>query len=227
MFRCLVPALVLAAACESFPTPAQLDHATVLAVIADPPIMAPGGTSHLTVVAADGNGPLTPTASWTIVPTYPGVPPMGTVTANADGSATYHAPDPVPTLPPKTLPADSVQVTVATDPAVIAVKLVGVASGVASANPRITDVTLGGVSIAGGSGSIGIRATADLVVVTDPVADEHWTFAWYSTVGEIKHYQSNPAPIVGADAAHDGWIHVVVRDGAGGAAVASMPVSVR
>ena len=227
MSRWMFPIVALAAACDTFPTPAQLDHATVLAVVADPPIVAPGAHSHLSVVAADHDGPIAPPIAWAMIASYPQVPPLGTVVGNSDGTATYTAPDPVPALPPNTPPIDSVEARVMSDPPVVAVKLVGVAAGVASANPRITDVTLDGASVLAGGGSIDAKATGALAVVTDPAPDEHWTYAWYATVGTIDHYQSNPTEIVGADAPVAGWLYVVVRDGAGGAAVASMQVTVR
>ncbi len=221
-----LPLLVLVAACDSFPTPAQLDHATVLAVIADPPIVAPGGTSHLSVVAADHDGPITPPVAWAMASTYPQVPPLGAVVADSDGTATYTAPDPLPTLPAGTPPVDTVQARVMSDPPVDALKAVGVVAGVASANPKITDVTLDGASVLAG-GSIAVKAMGLLAVATDRAPDDHWTFAWYTTAGTIDHYQSNPTTIVGADAAGPGWLYVVVRDGAGGAAVAQLQLSVR
>lgn len=220
----LFPALALAA-CDSFPTPAQLDHATVLAVIADPPVMPPGATSHLSFVAADHQGPITPPSTWTMISTYPNVPPMGTITANADGTATYTAPDPVPTLPMGIPPADSIQVVVASDPPVTAVKIVAVLAGTTTANPNITDVTLGGQSILAGA-TLAAGSTADLQVTTDPPPDDKWTWAWYATVGKIDHYQSNPASIVADDVAEPGWIYVVVRDGQGGAAVRAIQAAV-
>lgn len=227
MFRPFpLAALALAAGCESFPTPAQLDHATVLAVIADPPVMPPGGTSKLSVFVADHGGLIAPATAWTVVSTFDGVAPIGTVTADGDGRATYHAPDPIPALPPKVPPVDSVQVTVMSDPQVVAIKLVGVEGGVVSANPAITDVTVDGGS-AGSAVTVPVGGAAALAVATAPAPDEHWTYAWYATVGEIKAYQSNPTMISGGDTPGDGWLFVVVRDGAGGAALRALPLSVR
>jgi hypothetical protein len=227
MFRLLpLAAFALAAGCESFPTPAQLDHATVLAVVADPPVVAPGGTSKLSVFVADHGGPITPPTAWTVVPTYTGVAPMGTITAEADGGATYRAPDAVPALPPNVPPVDSAQVTVMSDPQIVAVKLVAVAAGVTAANPAITDVTVDGASGAAGV-TVPVGGSAALAVVTDPAPDAHWTYAWYATMGEIKDYQSNPTTITGGAGAGDGFLFVVVRDGAGGAAVTQLPLAVR
>jgi hypothetical protein len=232
MFRCLVPVLAAAAVaalagCEKFPTPAELDHPTVLAVIADPPVIAPGASSRLTVIAADYDGPIAaPPTGWALVPTFPGVEPMGRVVANADGSATYTAPDPVPALPDKVPPVDSVQATVAVAPQVVAVKLVVVQAGVVSPNPVITDITLDGVSIANG-GTIGVNAPAQLAMTVDGTPDENWSYAWYATAVRIPHYQSNPTDVEGADAPLDGWIYAVVRDGRGGAAVRAVQVTAR
>jgi len=228
MFR-LAPlaALAIAAGCESFPTPAQLDHATVLAVIADPPIVAPGGQSGLTVYVADRTGLITPPATWSVISTFPNVPPMGAVTGGQAGTAQYTAPDPVPQLPPNVPPVDSVQVQVMSDPPITAVKLVGVQAGIPSENPTITDVTAGGASARTSSPTLALGSMIELKVITDPAPDEHWSYAWYSTIGEIKAYQSNPTMLDTGDAAIDGTIFVVVRDGAGGAAVTSIYVMVR
>jgi hypothetical protein len=179
------------------------------------------------VVAADRGGPLAPPTTWTLTEAYPEVAPMGTVVANPDGTATYTAPDPVPARPPSIPPVDGIQATIAVDPPVVAVKLVGVQGGVASSNPVITDVTAGGASLLGGDGVIAMGATTPLTVVTDVAPDDTWTFAWYATAGTIDHYQSNPTELVGGDAPGPGWIYVVVRDGRGGAAVRAVPVTVR
>jgi hypothetical protein len=228
MFR-LAPlaALAVAAGCESFPTPAQLDHATVLAVIADPPIVAPGAQSGLTVYVADHTGLITPPTTWSVVSTFPNVPPMGTVTGGQAGTAQYTAPDPIPMLPPNVPPVDSVQVQIASEPPITAVKLVGVQAGVPSANPTISDVTVGGASAITSAAMVAIGSMTEVKVTTEPAPDEHWTYAWYATFGEIKAYQSNPTMIDAGDVAADGQIFVVVRDGRGGAAMRAIAVTVR
>jgi hypothetical protein len=185
----------------------------------------------LSVFVADHTGPITPPTAWTIVPTYTGVAPMGSITADAGtagagGGATYRAPDPIPALPPNVPPVDSAQVTVMSDPQIVAVKLVVVAAGVTAANPTITDVTVDGASGAAGV-TVPVGGEVALSVVTTPAPDQHWTYAWYATLGEIKDYQSNPTTIAGGAAAGDGFLFVVVRDGVGGAAVKQLPLAVR
>jgi len=223
--RFFLAAALVTAACEKFPTPADLEHPTVLAVIADPPVVAPGKTSRLSLVAADHTGQIAPATAWALVATYPDLPPMGRVTANPDGTATYTAPDPVPPVPPKELPVDSVQAQVATEPAVVAIKLVAIVDGVTAVNPTVQDVSLGGASALAGA-TVAHGTMAALAVTTDGTPDKTWTYAWYSTVGVIDHYQSNPTTLVAADTAGSGWIFVVVRDGRGGTAVRGVQVTV-
>ena len=50
-----------------------------------------------------------------------------------------------------------------------------------------------------------------LDVGATPAVDDGAAYAWYSTVGEIVQYQSNPTWMDAADAPAEGWLFVVVR----------------
>ena len=116
-------AATLATACSDFANPSELTKPTVLAVIADPPLVAPGAATSLSVVMAGPDGPLDPSAvQWQLIETLPGVAPIGTLTA--DGvTATYQAPEQLPELPDGSPPLDSVQATItAGDTSVVVVK---------------------------------------------------------------------------------------------------------
>lgn len=218
-------AVVLAAAaagCTDFATPAELTKPTILAITAEPPVVAPGGTAELAVVVADGDGVITglPTG-WALVETYRGVPAMGTLTGS-----TYTAPDPIPSLPANAPPIDSVQLTIDTGAATLtAIKVIPVAT-VEAANPVIGSFTIGAAEALAGPITVARDASLELTVLTDPPAGDDARFAWYSSAGLIARYQSNPTTLVAAEAATTGWVFVVVRDGKGGVAWHGVEVTV-
>lgn len=218
----LAVVLLGAAACTDFATPAELTKPTILAVTADPPVVAPGAHTELSVVVVDGTGVLTslPTR-WQLVETYRGVAPMGTL-----AGSTYTAPDPIPTLPANALPVDSVALEVDTAIGTLAaIKAVPVAS-VAAANPVIAAFTVGTGDALAGPLTVARGATLDLSVVSDPPAGDNARFAWYSSVGAIERYQSTPTTMIASDVATTGWVFVVVRDGQGGVAWRGVEVTV-
>lgn len=205
-----------AAACADFATPAQLERPTIIAVVADPPIITPGAQSRLSVVIADRSGVLTglPTR-WEVGEAFPGVPPMGTITPDGDG-AIYTAPDPLPTRPDDVPPVDAVAVTVETaDGTRAALKAVPVLT-TATANPAITALAVGDRDALPGTVTVSKGETLSLSVTTDPPASADATYAWYTPVGDIKFYQSNPCDLVLDDESASGPLLVVVRDGVGG-----------
>jgi hypothetical protein len=229
--RVLVPLLLAVAAtgCDDFATPAELTKPTVLAVIADPPLVAPGKSAQVTIVMAGPDGPIAaPAVTWTLAETYPGIAPFGTLATNPDGSATYLAPDPLPALPDKVPPVVSVQAVVAGEPPaapIDAIKVIGVID-VPATNPVISDITFAGAS-GGAAITVDHGATLDLAATLATPLDDKASYAWYSTAGTIARYQSNPTSLVAAAVASSGWVYVVVRDGKGGTAVRSIAVTVR
>src|SRR5512135_2159121 len=63
-----LPAVLLLGACADFATPAELTKPTVLAVIADPPLVPPGAESALSVVLVGPDGPMDPDATtWKMI----------------------------------------------------------------------------------------------------------------------------------------------------------------
>ena len=122
-------------------------------------------------------------------------------------------------------PLDSVQATItAGDTSVVVVKGVLIAD-LPSANPAVTALMVDGDAADDGL-TIDAGATYPLELATDPAPGDDATFAWYSTVGEIALYQSNPTELVAGDAG-DGWLFVVMRDGRGGVAWRGVSVEVR
>lgn len=229
--RPLVLALALAAvplaACTDFATPSELAKTTILAVVSDPPITPPGAQSRLELVVVDGNGRVAaPAATWSLVETLPGVPPMGQVTVNDDGTATYTAPTSAPPASADNPPIDSVQIEVAATPQPITAIKAAIVADVASANPALATMTVGGAD----ARTAAVAAAGQMVplaVTIDPPAGEDATYAWYTTLGEIEDYQSAEATLVAPAEAGTGWLFVVVRDGRGGVAWHGAPLAVQ
>jgi len=213
-------AVFASAACTDFPTPAELTKPTVLAIVADPPLVHTGDGSDLTVVLAGPDGPMAPeVVEWTLVETLPGVTPFGTVEAVGSAGARYTAPDPVPPQPDDAPPIATVQATVTAGEETIVVVKGMLVADVPSANPTISALTIGGQVVEGEEVTLTRGETAALEVGTDPVAGDDAFYAWYATAGTIEQYQSNPCEIAVTDEAPDsGWIFAVVRDGRGGVA---------
>jgi hypothetical protein len=222
----LATAVATLGACGDFVTPAELTKPTVLAVIADPPLVAPGAASGLDVVVAGPDGPMTPDAtSWRLIETFPGVPPFGAVVPGEAGGATFEAPDPVPELPENVPPISSVEVTVEAGEERIVVVKGMLVTDVPGANPAISALAVG-AQVVGDTVTVAAGQPLYLDVGLEPPAGDDATFAWYSTVGGIERYQSNPAELIASEEPEEGWLFVVVRDGRGGVAWRGVQVTV-
>jgi hypothetical protein len=220
-------ALPILGACTDFATPAELAKTTILAVVSEPPITPPGAQSRLELVVVDGSGRVAaPAATWSLVETLPGVPPMGTVAPNEDGTATYTAPAAPPPATPENPPIDSVQIEVAAMPKALTAIKAAVIADVPSQNPTLATLTVGGAD--GRTAAVAAAGQmVPLAVTIDPPAGEDATYAWYTTRGEIEDYQSAEATLVAPAEAGTGWLFVVVRDGRGGVAWHGAPLAVQ
>lgn len=221
--------LALAAGCTDFATPAELTKPTILAITAEPPVVAPGASSVLETIVVDGTGVLGGlTQRHALVETYPGVPPMGRLD-DSGGVLRYVAPDPVPELPDDAPPIDSVQIDVDTPTGTLrAIKLMLVTDAAVTANPVINRLVIGDVDALAATGPIVLarEQAVQIDVGTEPPAGDDARFAWYASAGGIERYQSTPTELVAAEEARSGWLFVVVRDGAGGVAWHGVPVTV-
>jgi hypothetical protein len=225
--RLAVLGACLLAACTDFDTPSELQKATVLAVVADPPVTPPGASSRLELVLVDGAGRVaTPEATWRLVETFPGVAPMGQVTGNPDGTGTYTAPAVAPPLDEKMPPIDSVEIEIAAMPRPLTALKGMVVADLASANPTVASLTVGGSDgLAAATAPAG--ATTPVAVTIEPAAGDDATYAWYSTLGELEDYQSAEAQLIAPVEAGTGWLFVVVRDGKGGVAWHGAPLTIQ
>ena len=216
-------------ACDDFAPPSELTQWQVVGVIAEPPVVALGDRTVLTPLIATPSGPLTSlpmtSASWQMTQTLPGVPPFGEVTARPDGSAEYRAPMTLPRLPPNALPQDSVQLGLDLDGKSTTIIKTVLVSDQPVANPVISALTADGVPVTERV-TVAAGAAIALAVTTAPAATETSRYAWYSSLGTIEDYQSNPCTLT-AKSAGTGWLYVVVRDGQHGVVWRAVPITVR
>ncbi len=228
--RAVVTAAVCAgaAACTDFAPPSTLERPTVIAITAEPPTVGVGQSTRLELIVASADGQLAVNAAqWSITPTIPGVPALGSVTTNLDGSATYVAPAVLPMLPAEAQPVDTVAVDLMLGEVLTrSVKVVVVANlPQPPQNPTITSLLVDNVPApAAITLKAGIRA--DLRAEIAPIASDTAAYAWYASIGKIDQYLSNPTSIL-ADEPGTGWLFFVVRDGQLGLAWRKMPIIVQ
>lgn len=216
-YLCLFITLASVSACDDFSTPAELSIPQVLAIRAQPPVVNVGETTELELFLANSDGRIaSPDVTWTVTPTNPGEPRLGQVVGLSDGRAMFTAPDDIPENP--SLGSVTATIRVPGDPAAELVAIKGVILGtVPLVNPTMT-----GLSVDGSDILLQDTITADrgrmlsLELATDPEISDMSTFAWYTTVGEIEAYQSNPTTLNTGEDAGSGWLFAVVRDGLGG-----------
>lgn len=210
--------------CNDFATPAELDRAQIIVMVSEPPAVAEGASSELSIVIADNDGEVTDAeVDWQVTPAVEGRPALGTVDVTGD-TVMYNAPASLPEVPDLAM----VQATVtAGERRVVGLK--GVVIGpLAFANPTITEVRAAGVDVMdAGVVELAPGETVELSVIVDPPADDMTTYAWYSTLGEIDMYHSSPTELVAPDAPGDGWLFVVVRNANAGAAWHKLQLQVR
>jgi hypothetical protein len=216
-----------AAGCSEFATPAELEKTTIIAVVADPPAVAPGGTSTLSVVVAGPTGLVAPDSTlWSIVGAYPGVAPLGQVTVTGEG-ATYTAPQDLPQTPTGVeTTAGMVRVDVRAGGASLAALKAVLVQSEPRDNPRFAHLLARGTPVPAGQEIVAPRGEpVDLDLAISPGLDDDSRVAWYATLGAIEQYQSSPTTWMG-DQAGQGTLFVVVRDGLGGTAWHSAPLRI-
>jgi hypothetical protein len=218
----LAAALPALAACEDFATPSDLDRPQIIAIIAEPPMIAPGEASALTVVMAGPAGILpTPEVRWTVLG-LPGEPPRGEVVVDEAG-ARYVAPPTVaeqPTIAPLEARVEIEGRTL------LASKLVGIGS-LALRNPTVTALEVAGAAVADGEPARVARGSVVAIAArAEPAPGDDAAWSWYSTAGEIERFRSNPAELAVGDEVGPAWLIAVLRDGTGGQAVGAVPLVV-
>jgi hypothetical protein len=212
----LLAAFALQVGCTEFATPAELDRPQILAIVAEPPAVAPGDSAELSLVVAGPDGQIDDfEVEWSAVAPIPEAPAIGTVEAAGERTATYIAPAMQPPDNPA-LGLIEAAVTVGDD-TLIGTKGIAVGS-LRLSNPIINVLTGGSTDLLDETVlTIPVETPVDLAVDIEDGIPAMGSVAWYNTVGEIELYRSTPTTIV-ADEPGDGWLFVVVRDGAGGVA---------
>lgn len=194
---------VWAAGCSDFSTPAELDHAQIIAVRAEPPAVMPGERARLEVLVAGPDGPLSqPPASWSVAG-------GGAVAVDDSGVAVVVDGD---------VGSDVVWVDVEVDiggEILRARKALVIGAGPAT-NPEVRALWVGDLDAGDEPVVVGAGSTVPLAVDMDPEPGEGALVSWYSTVGDIDRYRLADSELVAPPAADSGWLMVVVRDGRGG-----------
>ncbi len=210
--RRLIP-LTLAAgaltACSDFDTPAQLPHPQILAVVAEPPIVAAGERAALSVLVAGPDGPMAPALTWS-----------APVVVDGDGQAWFEAPvDAAPGFA-----TVEVTATLADGTALSAEKAVGVGR-VPADNPVIAQIRVDGAPVQDAA-VLHRDWVAELSADVSPAPTADAMFAWYATVGELSFYRRTPAELETPSEALTGHLFVVYRDGFGGVAWRHVPLEI-
>lgn len=212
----LTALIALSIGCNDFATPAELDRPQVLAIVAEPPALAAGERAALSVVVAGPEGQIEPAMPmWASVAPVPNAPAVGTV--ERDGDTYYYVAPPMQPAMNPTLALVEVTVDVGRDAPLVANKALAVGSLILR-NPVVESFTADGTDVLDAEVmSVAAGATVPIEVgVVDGLPLDGFV-SWYSTVGEIELYRSNPTEIV-FDTAAEGWLFAVVRDGMGGIA---------
>jgi len=203
--RRVVVSVLLAAAtcgCTDMSTPAELSHAQIVAVRADPPVVPPGGTASLSVLVAGPAGVLAPTAvRW-----------GDNVVVGDAGEPLFVAPEQVEDGGAMVLVDLEVEVE---GEVLMASKRVGVGVGAPAENPAIAEILADGEPL--GAGGLPLRpgSAVSLALEVTPPPTDAAIYAWYSTVGEIDLYRRSPTELQAPEEASTGTMIAVFRDGLG------------
>jgi len=199
--------LALLAGCPALPTSAGLGEPEILAIVADPPCVAPGGSATLAVLVAGPSGTLVPDrVSWSV--------PDGDAASISMTSAGAPVVDAGATATRGT----SVEIDV--DVAIGSTELRGfrtLAIGDGCANPTIDAVDVGG-TVQPPATTIDVPAGSDVALDVDVTGGIASTgiVSWYSTAGAIDLYRQTPTTLAVTSQPGAAVLYVVYRDGLGG-----------
>lgn len=223
-FMLLVGPIGLSAGCEEFVTPAELDKPQILAIRAEPPALLPAENSTLSILVAGPEGIISdPDVTWASVSTNPGEPPLGTVMVGDDEEVIYTAPATIA----ESVVYGSVTARIASADGDLAALKVMTIGDESVSNPTLVTFTSDGSDLLDDRTLLLTTGqTAALALDIDTTMDDTTSVAWYTTIGIIERYQSNPADFMAGDEPGTGWLIAVVRDGSGGIAWEVIEVTV-
>jgi hypothetical protein len=145
----------------------------------------------------------------------PDAAPIGEVEIDGTGQPYFVAPPVQPEDNPALAMVQAEVSDAAEGDPLVALKAV-VVGRVPLANPTLTAFVAGAEDVlANPQLQAALDETVTLSLETLPPATEDSTCAWYSTIGTIEMYRSNPTELV-ADESGEGWLFAVARDGLGG-----------
>jgi hypothetical protein len=207
-------------ACNEGTHPSLLDHATILAVRAEPPRINAGEKARIDVLVstAEGTPELIETPAIAVALPDERAPEM--VEMNEGGSFVIAPPDEAIAAirAAQGLPEDA--------PVPVSIDLSVTISGVEKAatkmillgdtaqNPTIGALVIDGTEYPEGPVFVPVGTKPRIGVVAS--GDGELTYAWYSSVGELDFYRSQTMTLDAIEA-KSGRIVVVVRDASGGA----------
>jgi hypothetical protein len=196
------------AACQA-DSESALDHAQILAVRAEPANVAPGQRARIDLLAGNDAGDV-----YTVVPdTLEATSSMGPLVAQRADDGWYITAPAQPDVVSLTV-TQSIDGTLwpATKSLVV---------GEARANPQVS-LQIDGQDAAEMVARAG--TTPALTAIVDGIAP--FTYAWYSSVGDVPHYHQQIAAL-DASSPKDGAVLLVVRDSLGGVGWQLLPAHIQ
>lgn len=204
---------MLAAGCDDFATPSELEAPRIIALAAEPAAVAPGGEAVLDAVVAGPTGLMGGRARWSIET------PVDGVSLWSDGVDHISVAAGV----------GETEVTLRAEVEVGGDVLIGVrqiAVGGASRGNPVIDLVVGGAA-AGEALVLDAGIDHDIALLADPAPESFAAGAvsWFATAGEIPHYRHNPAVLEAPGEPGAGVLLAVYRDGQGGVAWRQWPLT--
>lgn len=201
-------------ACGDLSIAAELGEPQLLALVADPPGIAAGESSMLSVLVAGPDGIIAPTnVRWTL-------PDGKGATLVQDDGWSVQAP----------ISGESAyiraEVSVELEDGTTLLGHRTLLIGEAQLQPAITGLRIDGESIDTASLLLLSASTHELTLDVEPAPNERAIFSWFSNIGELKRYRHSPASFETKDA-ESGLLLVVYRDGNGGIVSRTVEVEVR
>ena len=187
---------------------ARLDHAQILAVRAEPAHIAPGETARIDILAGDDAGNVYE-ADPDSVTAIGAQGPLAALRTPAGWYVTAGAMPEIATL--------SVTLTIDGTAWPATKKLVIFER---ADNPRL-DMQIDGSTAT----EMVARAGTKPQLTAVPIGSDPFTYAWYSSVGDLKYYRRPTAELDAAEVA-DGRLVLVVRDSVGGVNWTVLPARV-
>lgn len=207
--------LAVAVGCSEFETPAELYKPQIVALRADPPVVAPGQSTALTALVAGPSGVMTPPVSWH-------VPSAAAIIEDGDEASPR-------LVVPDGASAGIIELVATVDAggdSLVGVRAIEIVE-TGRVNPSIIELRVGQtLSEPGEPIAVPVDGEIELDVRVAPEAPEGSSVSWYANVGTIDLYRRAPTSLRAPDSPGAGTLIVVYRDGRGGVAWQTRTLSV-